>query len=405
MISANLPENESQRLQLLDELEILDTIEEQAYDDLTRLAALICNTPISLVSLVDHKRQWFKSHYGLEARETPRDLAFCAHAILDDDILIVENASHDERFHDNPLVTSDPHVKFYAGVPLVMSDNTKPGTLCVISNEPQTMTEEQKQALMAIARQVVSQLELRLKILELERLDNAKDEFISMVSHELRTPLTSINGSLSLLMNNVKGRLNNQQRKIVEIGYRNANRLLGIVNDILDIAKMDAGKLNINKAIIDVKGLLEQAVSLNMPYCNDCGCQVELSQNDLAEHAKIEGDEQRLLQVVSNLISNAAKYTYNGDTIELSYDCHDGKAFIYVTDHGPGIPEDKKSLLFRKFQQINLSKNQKLPGTGLGLNLCKQIIDLHQGEIGFETVPGKHTTFFICLPIIGESTG
>ena len=216
MIEANIPENEDDRLRKLYELGILDTLEEQAYDDLTRLAAEICGTPIALVSLVDRDRQWFKSHHGLNARETPREYAFCAHAILGDDTFIIEDSSKDERFVDNPLAVGEPHVKFYAGAPLIMSDNNKLGTLCVIGNEARTITHAQKEALEVLARQVVSQLELRLNLKELERLDHSKDEFISMVSHELRTPLTAIYGSLSLLVNNKVGELDEKQQQLAE---------------------------------------------------------------------------------------------------------------------------------------------------------------------------------------------
>ncbi len=131
MISAPLPANEEDRLRCLDELQILDTLEEAAYDDLTFLAAQICDTPIALVSLVDRERQWFKSHYGLDAHETPRNLAFCAHAILTDQTLVIEDSLRDKRFFDNPLVTGAPEVKFYAGAPLILRTNLEFGTLLV----------------------------------------------------------------------------------------------------------------------------------------------------------------------------------------------------------------------------------------------------------------------------------
>ena len=147
MIKGDLPANENQRLAALHELDILDTIEEQAYDDLTDIASNICNTPVSLVSLIDTDRQWFKSHHGLDARETPRDFAFCAHAINSNDLFIIEDADKDKRFHDNPLVTDEPFVKFYAGAPLILDNNIRIGTLCVIDHQPRKINESQRMAL------------------------------------------------------------------------------------------------------------------------------------------------------------------------------------------------------------------------------------------------------------------
>lgn len=167
---ASPSKNELERLELLRELEILDTQEEQSYDDLTRLAALICEVPVSLVSLVDKDRQWFKSHYGLDVRETPRKIAFCSYAILENKTFYVPNADTDERFSDNPLVQSDPNVKFYAGVPLELKTGVRLGTLCVIDNKPRELSHEQLEALECLARQVTYLLDLRLKNKKLKKL-------------------------------------------------------------------------------------------------------------------------------------------------------------------------------------------------------------------------------------------
>ena len=167
MISAPPTEDEDARLKALKRLDILDTLEEQAYDDLTLLAAQICGTPIALVSLIDQDRQWFKSHHGLDARETPRNVAFCAHAIHGNKLFLVEDSEKDQRFHDNPLVTGAPNVKFYAGVPLYVEGKYPVGTLCVIDDHARKLSNEQQQALEALSRQVVTQLELRLKIQKL----------------------------------------------------------------------------------------------------------------------------------------------------------------------------------------------------------------------------------------------
>ncbi|WP_245814775.1 GAF domain-containing protein [Cystobacter ferrugineus] len=162
---------EEARLAALDALEILDTLPEAGFDDLTRLASRLCEAPIALVSLVDHYRQWFKSRVGLEAQETPRDIAFCTHAILGERPFVVEDARHDERFHDNPLVTGELHLRFYAGVPIKGVGGHNLGTLCVIDQQPRQLTAEQAEMLVAIGRQVEAQLRLRLRlrVRELER--------------------------------------------------------------------------------------------------------------------------------------------------------------------------------------------------------------------------------------------
>jgi PAS domain S-box-containing protein len=161
MESAPLPSDEAARQRALEELELLDTPAEQEFDDITLLASFICDTPIALISLVDKDRQWFKSRVGLELAETPRDIALCAHAILGDDIFEVKDAAADERFKDNPVVTGDLHLRFYAGVPLKTSDNHNVGTLCVIDRVPRRLDASQRAALKALGRQIMRLVELR----------------------------------------------------------------------------------------------------------------------------------------------------------------------------------------------------------------------------------------------------
>ncbi len=166
MISAPLPGNEQERLAALEQYNILDTPEDEAFDELVKLASQICGTSISLVSLLDEDRQWFKARVGLEATETPRGLAFCAHAIHGNDIMEVPDALQDERFHDNPLVTGGPAIRFYAGIPLETPGGHNLGTLCVIDTKPRNLTEEQKFALRTLGKQVIKQMELSLKMKE-----------------------------------------------------------------------------------------------------------------------------------------------------------------------------------------------------------------------------------------------
>ena len=167
---APLPPDEAERVKALQDYQVLDSMPEQAFDDLVFLASHICQTPIALVSLVDSDRQWFKARVGLGAPQTARDLAFCAHAILEPDrIMQVQDASKDERFNTNPLVTGAPDIRFYAGTPLVTPDGRAIGTLCAIDRKPRELTAEQLRALRALSREVMTQLELRRTILTLER--------------------------------------------------------------------------------------------------------------------------------------------------------------------------------------------------------------------------------------------
>ena len=172
------PANEEARLIALDKYAILDTDPEQSFDDLTLLASFVCKTPIALISLVDEDRQWFKSRVGLDASETSRDIAFCSTAILQSDVFVVPDALADERFRDNPLVVSDPHIRFYAGAPLINEDGYALGTLCVVDRAPRELAPEQKEALKALSRLVLAQLEFRRNLILLKEAlsDRTKEE-------------------------------------------------------------------------------------------------------------------------------------------------------------------------------------------------------------------------------------
>lgn len=176
MIKYPVPAAENERMAALRSYRILDTKPEERFDDLTKLAALICGVPISLISLIDTDRQWFKSKFGLDVQETPRAQAFCTHAIMQPEMFVVPDASRDERFAQNPLVTGDLHIRFYAGAPLATRDGHLLGTLCVIDREPHTLTQTQKQALEILSRLVIANIELQKDLRELKEALAARDK-------------------------------------------------------------------------------------------------------------------------------------------------------------------------------------------------------------------------------------
>src|ERR1051326_2614294 len=199
MISAPKPANEAERLAALRKLQILDTPFEKAFDRVVDLAARIFNVPISQVSLVDEEREWFKARCGMDGNEGERRHAFCAHTILRDDVLIVEDATRDERFHDSPLVTGPQKIRFYAGAPLRLSNGMNVGALCLKDHEPRKFSAADAKVLKDFAAIVVDEMEHRLVAMRADAANEAKSRFLANMIHELRTPLNAIIGFSELL--------------------------------------------------------------------------------------------------------------------------------------------------------------------------------------------------------------
>ncbi|EXF42653.1 signal transduction histidine kinase [Pseudomonas sp. BAY1663] len=776
---------ELSRLAALLRYEILDTPEESAFDDFTELAARLCGTPIALISLVDERRQWFKSRVGLEVSETPREISFCTHTIRGEAIFEVPDALQDPRFRQNPLVTGDPHIRFYAGTPLTSPDGHNLGTLCVIDRQPRQLTAAQRDTLERLGRQVIrlfeqrllahhhaeqaalqqaildsassavlvtrpdgivtrvnpsaerllgypaaaligqpltatlfqpetlqrraallsselgvplapgfavltaplhqgrremsewrlrhhdgsevpvllgvtairdeqaqlrgylvnvydlayqEQLQLRLQqiaaqvpgmlfqfhwrpdgagcfpyvsegieqiyalspaqlassfapiyarvhpadrprllasirqaaasltawhsehrvehprkgllwvearatplrqvdgsvlwhgfvadittrkaeqleldrqqemnrrllealseavvacdadgcltlfndkakqwhggdaapispgdwarhyrlyqpdgvtplpveqiplmralhgehvsnhemvllgqdtpryvltnadplytsdgqpmgavavmhdITERKRIERLQREFISTVSHELRTPLTSITGALALICSNVMGEVPAQMSELLEIAHQNSQRLSALIDDLLDMDKLHAGKMRFELLRQPLRPLLEQALRSNHSYAEQHGVQLRLGD---CPAVQVEVDAMRLHQVLSNLLSNAAKFSPAGEHVELSAERGDERVRVSVRDRGPGIAADFRERVFHKFAQADSSDSRQQGGTGLGLAISKELIEHMGGSIGFDTEPGQGTCFWIELP-------
>lgn len=232
-------------------------------------------------------------------------------------------------------------------------------------------------------------------ITERKTMELMKNEFIAIVNHELRTPLTSLFGSLRLLRSGAIGELPSKVGEMVNIAHNNTERLIHLVNDILDLEKIEAGRMEFAKEQINVVDLANQAIEENQNYGEKYG--VKFSIEDYVGEAIVIGDKIRLLQVLANLLSNAAKFSPEGETVYLQLSRCEGKVRLSVIDRGLGIPSEFHKKLFQKFSQADSSDSRKKEGTGLGLNICKNIVDHHGGTIDFNTAVGIGTTFYFQL--------
>ncbi|HEV2080743.1 MAG TPA: GAF domain-containing sensor histidine kinase [Allosphingosinicella sp.] len=401
MIPPPIPNQEEARLAALKRYQIEGVGREAAFDHATDLAAHLFEVPISLVSIVGAEEQRFKGATGLAAPCTSRDVSFCGHALHRTDVLVVEDALKDERFFDNPLVTGDPHIRFYAGAPLLLGDGTIPGTLCLIDRKPRSFSREEEEDLTRLAKLVVVIIEMRLESIVAEERQHAlarmKDEFVAATSHELRTPLTSIAGSLGLLLAGAAGDLPERARRLVGIAHSNSKRLVGLVNDILDMDKLASGKMHLDSDPVDVAQVLGETVEANGGFAAD-HC-VRLVSDPVPSGLKVLADHRRLLQVLTNLLSNAVKFSPKDGTVTLSArESEEGRVRITVADKGRGIPEEFKSRIFSRFAQADASDEREKGGTGLGLAIVKEIVTQMGGAVSFDTALGEGTSFHVDLP-------
>ena len=387
MKSAPPTDDESERLKDLYGYDILDTQAEKVFDDLTALASEICQTPIALISLVDPDRQWFKSKVGLDADETSREIAFCSHAIHQREVFEVRDTLEDERFFDNPLVTGAPNIRFYAGAQLVTPNDRAIGTLCAISDTPMQLSAQQKNALGILSREVVSQMELRLKIKQLKEADQRKTDYLSNISHELRTPLNAIVCYSSLLKEKFDLlSLGSEISEFVKNIDTSSQHLLEMINSVLDLHKIEEGKMSLNPCRMDTQHFFRDVKALVQTKAKERGVILGF-EVDRTLPETVDIDRAKLKQVLINVITNAIKFTETGFRVRVTTRADKHRLHINVDDQGCGITQEDQEKLFDKFVQVGRPRSGE--GTGLGLIISKGLIDLMHGDLTLKSEPGQ----------------
>jgi signal transduction histidine kinase len=272
METLTIPGNEVERLKDLDQYSILNTLPEKEYDEITRIASYICQTPVSLINIIDEHRQWSKSNFGAEegAFNVAREDSFCTHTInMPNEILVVSDAREDERFYDNSLVTGTEAVVFYAGIPLVSPQGFALGALCVMDNKPRNLSEAQVDSLKALANQVISLLELRRskKMLEkaktaLEEKNHELEKFAYVVAHDIKSPMNNITGLTKILTTKYAVNLNGEMLEICKILTGSTERLKGLVDGILEHSRSEK-HITENHQEMDIRELLDEIIKFS----------------------------------------------------------------------------------------------------------------------------------------------
>ncbi|QEC74956.1 sensor histidine kinase [Mucilaginibacter ginsenosidivorax] len=398
MIKPPVPENENERLAALNSYQILDTLPEQGFDEITLIASEICQTPISLVSLIDDDRQWFKSNKGLEVTQTPKELAFCAHAILEPEkVMVVPDAQIDERFADNPLVTGTPQVVFYTGVPLINPDGYALGTLCVIDHKARQLNNAQILALKALANQVVAQLELKKKVnelnavrLQLEESNQYLEKFAIMAAHDIRNPLTNILLTGQVLKDRFKDKLDEKGNKFLDIINASSYKLISLLEKMLDYSKSSKVLMQ-NREEVEVMQLLNDVLKLvNLP--------VAFTINILSRPIKIITSVVAFEQIMTNLLNNAIRYNNkSAGVIQIEFTADNWFYTFTITDNGIGIAPENHTKIFEPMTTLGTKDRFDTQGSGVGLSTVKSLVEALGGTVKVSSVVGEFTAFTFTL--------
>jgi signal transduction histidine kinase len=386
-------EFEQKRLAKLAEYNILDSLQEDEYDQIIFLASQICDTPIAIISFVDKDRQWFKSSKGLNISETDRSISFCNYAIQHPTKnLIIPNARVDKRFSKNPLVTGNPNIAFYAGFPLVVDEKYGLGTLCIIDDKPRELTKNQILGLEYLSIQVMKLLELRKNNIDLQKTESALsaknedlEQFAMVVAHDIKSPLASIALANEVLQNEYQMALKAEGMHMLNISINATQKIKDLVNGILTYYRAGAEAnlkevINLEKFFESLKMILEGSKDITMHYRFTSGC--------------INMVKTELEQIFLNLLSNAIRYN-DKEKVTIHIELDEDEKFYYfkVSDNGIGIKATSIDKIFNLFYTENQADLQGIKSYGIGLPTVLRIVTKQHGNISVKSTLGKGSEF------------
>lgn len=425
--------DETRRVAMVRALDLLDTANDPELDHLVRLAARVADVPIALLTVVDDDRQWFKARLGLGTPETPRDVSFCGHAILEDEPMVVPDSLQDPRFHDNPLVTQEPQIRFYAGFQ-VRAHELPIGTLCVIDRVARELTEVQTRTLKSLSREIEQLLELRLRHVallaqeselhaeagdlqerlaargigpaeialcqqevdwQIQRFRLEKQRFCSHVVHDMKTPLAVIVGYADLLRQTlVEADLDATGADDIYYAGQQLNRM---TLDLLDTMLAGSGSVALSRTPTCLRRLTLDTLARAEPVARLRDLRLVASVPDDLD-AVVDLDPKLVERVILNLIENASTHSPPHSEIEIDLRREGSTLELRVLDRGPGIADAHKSQVFDLYAQLPTNAGRKHGSRGLGLAFCAMVAEAHGGRIDVQDRPGGGSVFCVVFP-------
>jgi len=379
---------ESRRLSVLHSYDILDTPREAAFDDIARIASMVCGTPRASITLIDAERQWFKSEIGMGGSETLINASICVHVMLEHDVLIIPDISVDARFANNPLFTDDPGLKFYAGAPITTADGVSLGTVCVVDTVTRILTPEQIDTLRMLARQVMLLLELRKMLKNSERSSDYRAHLLANAAHELRQPLFVASLSVQSLLPDAAP----QQIKRLKLADGGMETIKNGLNRMLIAASVRATFTLANFADTNLGDILEY-ISANFAPAAE---HKEIRFRVMRTRLKVISDAAKLETLVGNLVANAVKYTEAGGRVVIGCRRHSDHVALHIIDTGIGMANEAIDALFEAFRQGEARSG----GHGLGLWIVKRTAEALGITVQVRSILGQGTHFTLRIPAL-----